>query len=435
MAQEPPPYSSRRQPRSALPAYLANSASASTDSHSTLNSFRCQHQYSLETSKRRPWVTLSVHSRSPHSNLLPLFFEHDVICGSVSLDLVKPDGIRGVNITLQAGTTTLGHQPEVFLETTQTLWSQSSGKLQGSYAWTFSISIPSTVTMAEGRNTPHRTYPVPPRFSERGSVAHIDYKLIVTIRRGMLAFNSTLGTNFVYLPKSVAEPPSALRTIAYREGTPLIGPMNDPEGWKVLDVIEVKGSLYASKAVSVRCTLAIAAPLCYATNTSVPLHLAMESVDSVAVDILSRPQVIVVRLVRTLAIHDNSMLHASNSFDDYMGRAVFWPTNDRTSQPGHRTLWGELHLKKGLKPSFIFREISLQYAIALYPFQVVGFNPASPHRPLSSQQVTIALVNPPGIRFRSYAPPRLVAESDADFIGSPNSRFHFTGDMDTYTMH
>ena len=213
MAQEPPPYSSRRQPRSALPAYLANSASASTDSHSTLNSFRCQHQYSLETSKRRPWVTLSVHSRSPHSNLLPLFFEHDVICGSVSLDLVKPDGIRGVNITvrnsipqiliqqdsllpdfdakLQAGTTTLGHQPEVFLETTQTLWSQSSGKLQGSYAWTFSISIPSTVTMAEGRNTPHRTYPLPPRFSERGSVAHIDYKLIVTIRRGMLAFNST----------------------------------------------------------------------------------------------------------------------------------------------------------------------------------------------------------------------------------------------------
>lgn len=65
----------------------------------------------------------------------------------------------------------------------------------------------------------------------------------------------SLGTNFVYLPKSVAEPPSALRTIAYREGTPLIGPMNDPEGWKVLDVIEVKGSLYASKAVSVRCTV------------------------------------------------------------------------------------------------------------------------------------------------------------------------------------
>ena len=91
----------------------------------------------------------------------------------------------------------------------------------------------------------------------------------------------------------------------------------------------------------------------------------MESVDSVAVDILSRPQVIVVRLVRTLAIHDNSMLHASNSFDDYMGRAVFWPTNDRTSQPGHRTLWGELHLKKGLKPSVIVREISLQVRLLL----------------------------------------------------------------------
>lgn len=37
--------------------------------------------------------------------------------------------------------------------------------------------------------------------------------------------------------------------------------MNDPEGWKVLDEIEVKGSFYASKSVSVRCTLAIAAPV------------------------------------------------------------------------------------------------------------------------------------------------------------------------------
>ncbi|THH15562.1 hypothetical protein EW146_g4934 [Bondarzewia mesenterica] len=426
MAQEPPPYTPptrRRHPRSniALPGYPAVSASASTDSHSTLGTFRCQHRYSLETSKGRPWVTLTVHSRSPNSNLLPLFFERDIISGSISLDLAKPDSIRSINISIQAGTTALGQQQEVFLETSQTIWSQPSGKLQGFHSWTFSISIPTTVSLPEPRNPQPRVFHLPPRFSERGGLVHIDYKISVTVKRGMLAVNSTLGTNFVYLPKSVAEAPSALRALAYRQGTALIAPHGDPEGWKVLPEVETNGNLFGSRPVS----LAVATPLCYATNTSIPLHMTLRSADQVAVDFLSSPQVIIVRLVRTVAINDNSMLRASNSFDDFLGRAVFWTIEEQSSQPGKKALWGELHLRKGLKPSFVFQKISLRYTISLYPPQASGFVlSSSPHQPLASQEVRVALMNPPGIRCRSYAPPGLIEEHDTEYSGSPTAPAH-----------
>ena len=85
-------------------------------------------------------------------------------------------------------------------------------------------------------------YPLPPNFTERVSQAYIDYKLIVTVKRGMLRVNQvctvsesknlakkkkklnklkshSLSTNVGYLP-DIPDPPYTLRRLsAYQEGS------------------------------------------------------------------------------------------------------------------------------------------------------------------------------------------------------------------------
>jgi len=100
---EPPPYSlpARHCPRPALQSCTPTSAS-------TLSTpFQSQHRYSLDTKGGKPWVSFIVQSRSPSSNLLPLFYEHDIITGSVFLDLAKPESIRDVDITVSVSTIAL----------------------------------------------------------------------------------------------------------------------------------------------------------------------------------------------------------------------------------------------------------------------------------------------------------------------------------------
>lgn len=53
------------------------------------------------------------------------------------------------------------------------------------------------------------------------------------------------------------EPPSPLRRIAYAEGSPLIGPEGDPEGWKILPGLKIKGTLFNTKDVEVDCTVRV----------------------------------------------------------------------------------------------------------------------------------------------------------------------------------
>lgn len=45
--------------------------------------------------------------------------------------------------------------------------------------------------------------------------------------------------------------------MAYSDGSLLIGPEGDPEGWKVLPPVQVKGTLFNVKEVEVTCTVRI----------------------------------------------------------------------------------------------------------------------------------------------------------------------------------
>ena len=59
-----------------------------------------EHRYQLEDSKGRPWLWLTVKSRSREARQLPLFFDRDTITGSVEVDLDKAEGSKGVLISV-----------------------------------------------------------------------------------------------------------------------------------------------------------------------------------------------------------------------------------------------------------------------------------------------------------------------------------------------
>jgi hypothetical protein len=66
-----------------------------------------------------------------------------------------------------------------------------------------------------------------------------------------------LSTRFAFLPDTVANPPSPLRTLAYAGGRIFPGPDADPEGWKVCEPVEITGKLFKARDVSVQCTVSI----------------------------------------------------------------------------------------------------------------------------------------------------------------------------------
>lgn len=230
--------------------------------------------------------------------------------------------------------------------------------------------------------------------------------------------NQTLSTSFVHLPRSVAEPPSALRALAYREGTPLLAPEVDPDGWKVLPAKNITGTLFAARSPEVRCTLAIATPVTYASDSPIPLILTFQSTDAQALDLLaSKPSV---ELIRIVAIGSGASDEAvprrsNNTFYSTITRAAFFPSED-IGKTGKITLQGELHVPKGIKSSFTFPRLSLKYIIALLPPRIAGFVPSmDANEHLISERVTITLASAPGIRMRSYAPPGYVQETEIDY--------------------
>lgn len=83
----------------------------------------------------------------------------------------------------------MGQEGLPFLDLTTVLWSGS--KLGGQQNWPFSITLPKETSVAETPKGTPSNYPLPPSFSERASPAYLDYKLIVTIKRGALRVNQT----------------------------------------------------------------------------------------------------------------------------------------------------------------------------------------------------------------------------------------------------
>jgi arrestin (S-antigen)-like protein len=271
-----------------------------------------EYQRSLERGKNQKWLSLFVRSGAKNASSMPMFFEKDDILGRVEIDLDKAESVKCVTITvsfdlhffqskllrlkgfvcqIQGGTTFVGQDENIFLTETQTLWTptaESGPKLKGKHSWPFKFVLKREVPMKEEKKS-EMMYRLPPNFTETASPAYIDYKLIVTVHRGLLRVNqvcvvlgsrifshiaktkkisSSLSTNLGYLPTTFPDPPSTLRRLAYQENTQLIGPDGDPQGWKVLTPVKVKGTLFSVKPVEVECTVCYNSPSYLRLNIS-----------------------------------------------------------------------------------------------------------------------------------------------------------------------
>ncbi|KAL5486115.1 hypothetical protein ACEPAI_7159 [Sanghuangporus weigelae] len=411
-----------------LPSYSDANTKAASPTASSSAAFRTQHSYSLETGKGKPWLNLNVTSRAVSAKVLPVFRDDDEISGEVKINLDKPESYKGVTINILGEFTTVGQESIPFLDLSTNLWSPSpsASKLSGSHTWPFSMGLPKEVHVSTAPKEPGKNYPLPPTFSERASPAYIDYKIIVTVKRGMLKVNQTLSTSFVYVPRWVASPPSPLRITAYLEGSSLLGPEADPEGWKILPPVSVTGILFDSKHVKVKMILALGSPLSYALGSPIPLFLTLKGTDSQALDLLSQPSAQNIFLTRTIAIgstatDDAAPRRSNNTFPEQVSRAYWWPSEEGAPQDAVRVLQGEIDVPKTLKPEFMFPRLLLRYHVSVFPFSTAGFAPehSTPkNEPLLAEKISIVTDNAPGVIPRSHAPPGYVKPAEGNYNNS-----------------
>ncbi|KAI0077074.1 hypothetical protein K474DRAFT_1753683 [Panus rudis PR-1116 ss-1] len=398
-----------------------------------------EHTFQLEDNKGRPWIWLTVKSRSKGDKQIPLFFEGDMVSGGVKVDFSKSSAIKAVSLTLSACVTTVGQEETEFLRINQVLWDAkrpsslseelSPGSNQNLMSWRYAFHLPSEVSVPDRPKGPKSPYPIPPSFSERGSPVYVDYKLIVTVHRALFRIDHTLVTSFAYTPKWRAEPPSPLRQVAYQEGSSIIGPEGDPDGWKVLPAVSVKGTIFNSREIEATCSLAIAKPLSFAAGSPVPLFVTIESTDSQALDLLSTPSSVRISLFRERivgkqatkaeeAIEDSAKDRGQsyNTIVEPVGSAFFWPSEEGGRVEGKHSLQGEMEIKAGSKPSFVFPGFALRYYIALLPFDAPGFVAESKDGPyLVTEKITVTTLNSPGMIPRSFAPPGYERKDETDF--------------------
>ena len=82
----------REDAEAALPSYPGRGAAGSSSGE------LMEHSYQLEDSKGRPWIWLSIKSRAKDKKTWPLYYERDLIQGTVEVDFDKTDGAKAVSI-------------------------------------------------------------------------------------------------------------------------------------------------------------------------------------------------------------------------------------------------------------------------------------------------------------------------------------------------
>ncbi|TBU30407.1 hypothetical protein BD311DRAFT_659291 [Dichomitus squalens] len=424
--------------------------SAGANSFSSSPRTPVEHLYHLTSSKGRPWLTLKVISKAPASTFLPSFYEGEPIKGSVTLDLTKEESIKAISVQAIGEMTSSVTEILNFVQVSETLWkssappepsspsgSQNASKLVGEHSWPFSLTLP-PVCQVRLPTATAETFPLPGSFSERLARVHIQYQVIATVHRSRFRVDNSVSTIIGYIPIIRPEAPSIARQIAYLENTPLPGPEADPEGWHCLEPLQVRGSVFSTREVDAKCTFALAKPLTYTRGSVIPCLMTVETTDPQALDLLSSPRSLVVRLLRQIATGEASLSVTPLGGKrlpglDYeravqgLATAVWRPDSSRN--PHKRVLHGEIHLPSMLKPTCHLGKFELtvsvsapvdspaftqgfphaivaQYSVAVYAPKAVAFQPDGDAEAVLQQlPVVIGTAYAAGPRPRIYSPP------------------------------
>ncbi|KAJ3537143.1 hypothetical protein NMY22_g5719 [Coprinellus aureogranulatus] len=285
---------------------------------------------------------------------------------------------------------------------------------------------------------------LPQSFLERDVMANIQYELVLTISHGRFSTKSRVSAPLMYAPISTPPPMSFGRQVAYgaREIPP--SPAIDPDAWRKLTPVSIKGTYLDQREVTVHYDLFLAMPLSYAQGTTLPCYLTISCDDITALNVLANPQTPRIRLRRLTRFLQNQSLSqrqklltlvppicaqasiVSNHYPDQLrlsdtplqlaelktlrrvrtgqtsgenrgtgiiepfvttsgmdkadatlgssdeedseevaDRAVWCAPLNLTQEPQVRTLYGEIHLPKGLQPTCKFPLFNILYRIEL----------------------------------------------------------------------
>ncbi|KAF8905074.1 hypothetical protein CPB84DRAFT_1894808 [Gymnopilus junonius] len=381
-----------------------------------------EHVFQLADGKSRPWITLKVYSSAKSPRSLPTFFEKENITGLLELEAERGDSIQAITATVTGRIITGSGVDDcfVFLNQMQPVWSKStdtprvpspsegaaSTKLLGHCIWPLSIALPRTATVPSGSGE-MCSFRLPETFLERQTRVSVQYDLTIVVSRGKLRADNKIKTAFGYVPSTRPEPPSLLRQIAYQQFLPLPGPFSDPEGWKTLRPVSVRGVMFNAQRAESKCTLSLAKPLIYARGTVLPCFLTLEACESRILDLLSNPAAVVLSLRRRVRFYNKSNSSrrdvAWNETVEDMGTATWWTSTDVGNDTTTRHLEGEIRLAKDLRPTSEMGHFSISYSVVLCPFTAVGFS--SDSVTLLSEPVEIATMHAKGPRTNAYSPP------------------------------
>ncbi|KAJ3537145.1 hypothetical protein NMY22_g5717 [Coprinellus aureogranulatus] len=241
--------------------------------------------------------------------------------------------------------------------------------------------------------------PVPQSFFERNVMANVHYQLTLSISHGMFSTESRVKTNVVYMPTTVPEPMGPKRRAAYRHKKLPPNPEVDPDGWAQLPLISIKGTYLHQKALTVHYCLHLAKPLSFARGSVIPCFLTITCDDSGALDLFAEPRTPCVRLKRLIRVRPDrsgfsnpdskrprttaedenapteGVYHSPDDYDETeVGKGALWCLPPGyTQEPHRRTLYGELHLPRGLQPTCKFPLFSILYRVELLAPMVNAF--------------------------------------------------------------
>ncbi|CAK5262235.1 unnamed protein product [Mycena citricolor] len=372
----------------------------------------------------KPSATLTILAHSKLSVSAPVFVAGSAISGSFKLFARSPDPVKAITLQIRGDLCTSGEpvQRSNFLNVKKVLWDPSMGdpsapgpgaggperdkKLKGDYEWKF--AIPTQELVVAGAEEGQQPYRMPHTFKERFSRAAIDYYLVLLIeRKGKFQSNDRIVAHFNYFTTDRPARPSPRRELAYRNGTTAPGPFEDPDGWRALDPVEFRGTLFGERAIAVKCSVYIAKPFTYTRSTAIPCAMTIETADRQAADVFASIKSSGVHLQRCV----RCTYEVSSSEVEALGQVVWSPApvaaDESVSVTGGnhvRHLVGEIALSKDLSPSGKIRYFSLEYAIVITPPNAVAFKPDD-SKPRGLFPVEIVTTFAPGPRPRVSSPP------------------------------
>ncbi|KAF5329028.1 hypothetical protein D9611_013852 [Ephemerocybe angulata] len=245
------------------------------------------------TGDPQPWATLRLLSTVPAALPVrrPRYIGGENVEGSVMLDLKRPRTVTSIAVVLRGSmvTSSLSEfaSTHTFLEVVHPIWNKttSTGKLQGSYEWQFSFPFPIEVTSvvtgskqrSRTQSSSENTYLTPQTVTERGVYANVAYEVILKVTTaGLLSVKHRATASVLYIPFIRPPPLCPLRALAYVSGLALPGPEDDPDGWQMVQRMELRVSSkdgFDPTAITLECTAYIAKPTVYTRGTSIPCYL------------------------------------------------------------------------------------------------------------------------------------------------------------------